>query len=103
LFRIVQEALNNTVKHADATTVAIDLQQLEGSLQLTIADNGKGFAAVGTPRTGLHGMGMTTMRERAEAIGAQLHIHSELDGGTRITVDYALAPALTQLNSQGIT
>ncbi len=86
-FRIAQEALNNCVKHAQATTLEIHCRQQDGIFRLDIADNGRGFStATRAARTGLHGMGMTTMRERAEAIGATLTIRSEPGHGTRITV-----------------
>jgi len=98
LFRIVQEALNNTVKHAAATEVAIALHVHANSLQLTVVDNGKGFDSLNTahklplstaePDRVMTGMGMTTMRERAEAIGAQLRIVSALGQGTQLSVEF---------------
>ena len=85
-FRIAQEALNNCVKHAQATTLEIHCRQQDGAFSLDIADNGRGFStSTRSARTGLHGMGMTTMRERAAAIGATLAIRSEPGHGTRIT------------------
>lgn len=86
LFRIAQEALNNTVKHAGATKVTIALQESADELRLTIADNGRGFDATRKPLIGLIGMGMTTMRERAEGIGAHLDIQSEIGKGTRVAI-----------------
>ncbi|MDE1942761.1 MAG: PAS domain S-box protein [Betaproteobacteria bacterium] len=87
LFRIAQEALNNSVKHARATVLEIHCRHEDGKFELQVADNGHGFAP-GARRalTGLHGMGMTTMRERAEAIGATLDIRSDAAYGTRIIV-----------------
>ena len=89
IFRIVQEALNNTVKHAAATEVAIVLEQQPNILRLTVADNGRGFDAFPATPGGLHGMGMTTMRERAEAVGARMEIQSVAGKGTRVIVDIA--------------
>jgi len=89
LFRIVQEALNNTVKHAQASKITIELREGPDLIVLTIADNGKGFDAMRKPLIGVYGMGMTTMRERAEAIGAHLRIDSEIGKGTRITIENA--------------
>jgi signal transduction histidine kinase len=53
---------------------------------LTVADNGSGFDTARKPVIGVYGMGMTTMRERAEAIGAQLSMDSAMGQGTRVIV-----------------
>ena len=92
LFRIVQEALNNIVKHAAATAVTITLQARADALQLTVGDNGNGFDMDNSARkipVRSAGMGMTTMRERAEAIGAQLRIVSAPGNGTKIIIEFA--------------
>jgi PAS domain S-box-containing protein len=92
LFRIVQEALNNVVKHARATEATITLQRNGAVIVLSIIDNGIGFDAVRKPVMGGYGMGTTTMRERAEAIGAQLMLDSAPEGGTRVTVELSWPP-----------
>jgi PAS domain S-box-containing protein len=84
LFRIVQEALTNCVKHAKATHVTIELttggpQQVS----LTVADNGVGFDADSQSSRGL---GLLTMRERAEFMGGRFALTSKPGHGTRITV-----------------
>lgn len=87
LFRIVQEALHNTVKHAAATEIGIALLEQPGQVTLVVDDNGCGFACGQAPDgTGSHSMGMTTLRERAEAIGASLQVESRPGQGTCITV-----------------
>ena len=82
LYRIAQEALNNVVKHAQASQAVLSLR-LGDAVRLTVADNGAGFdpAAV----TADH-LGLKIMRERAEAMGAQLRIYSEPGEGTQISV-----------------
>ncbi len=87
LFRIVQEALNNTVKHAGAGAVLIELREQADLLRLSLADDGRGFEPARPAPRASCGMGMTTMRERAEAIGARLGIESDIGHGTRITVE----------------
>ncbi|MEO8005852.1 MAG: PAS domain S-box protein [Betaproteobacteria bacterium] len=89
LFRIVQEALNNTVKHAQASKITIELREGPDLIVLTVADNGKGFDTMRRPLIGVYGMGMTTMRERAEAIGAHVRIDSAIGKGTRIKIEIA--------------
>lgn len=93
LFRIAQEALNNTVKHAQAPSISIDLHESQGQIRLVVADDGCGFAPLSSPSHGKgpYRMGMTTMRERAEAIGARLHIESGTGRGTRVIVELGRA------------
>lgn len=94
LFRIAQEALNNVVKHAQASECTISLSQTERAVVLSIVDNGTGFDAARKPLAGGHGMGTTTMRERAEAIGAHLDLEATPGSGTRVTIElsWALPP-----------
>ncbi len=97
LYRIAQEALNNVVRHAKASQVAVSLrcapcvppsssQEGEGAgvkVELVINDDGQGFDPGNVPP---EHMGLGIMRERAEAVGAQLEIISQIDQGTQVTV-----------------
>jgi signal transduction histidine kinase len=91
LYRIAQEALNNVVKHAQASRVEVLLHCLRGDdqdpdrirIELSIADDGRGFEEALVPPDRL---GLGIIRERAQAIGASLDIKSQLGRGTRITV-----------------
>jgi signal transduction histidine kinase len=87
VLRIVQEALNNVRRHADATLVRVHLDCTEAIVRATVNDNGKGFDAAARPpdRYGLRGMA-----ERAELIGADLVIHSRPADGTRVVLDIPL-------------
>jgi len=82
LFRILQEALTNVVRHAHATQVEVLLEVVDILLILTIKDNGQGFDVVS--RAG--GIGVVSMRERCGAIGANFQIDSAPGQGTRVTV-----------------
>ena len=86
LLRIVQEALANARRHADATVVRIRAAGQDGRIQMSVVDNGCGFdqAAVGSNTYGL-----TAMRERAALIDAELEVRSAPGEGTRVQV---LAP-----------
>jgi PAS domain S-box-containing protein len=86
LFRIAQEALSNVAKHARARHVTLELRELAGEIRLDVADDGEGFDADRPQFEAVGGMGMTTMAERAEAVGATFTVHSERGKGTRITV-----------------
>jgi len=81
-YRIAQEAARNAIKHAEATEVAIVLQEEEHVVKMTVSDNGRGFT--GTPSLS-KGMGLGTMRYRARLIGAELDISSKIGKGTVIT------------------
>jgi PAS domain S-box-containing protein len=83
LFRIVQEALTNCAKHASARNVTIRLETRGSSIALSIEDDGTGFALEGLGKSGL---GLLTMRERAEFIGARFSLDSLPGRGTRIQV-----------------
>jgi PAS domain S-box-containing protein len=87
LFRIAQEALNNVVKHSQASECTISLSQNEHAVILSIVDNGTGFDTGRKSAAGGYGMGTTTMRERAETIGAQLTLEANPGEGTRITIE----------------
>jgi signal transduction histidine kinase len=81
LYWITMEALNNTLKHAQARSVTITLEEAEGYLCLNIADNGAGFDS---QRTQAGGFGLRSMRERAALLGGILAVTSELGSGTRV-------------------
>ena len=87
LFRILQEALTNVIRHAQAHTVQIDLSQEGNGLRLSIADDGCGFepAQVSSLSFGLVGM-----RERVLMLGGQLELASQLGEGTALTVTVPL-------------
>lgn len=81
IYRVAQEALTNVTRHADAKSLRVALRFESGALTLTIADDGRGFdpAAVNGARYGLQGL-----RERAEMVGAELHVTSSIPEGTLI-------------------
>jgi signal transduction histidine kinase len=83
LYRIAQEALNNVAKHAGASQVMVNLQNVAGEALLSICDNGRGFDPTQL-RPGR--IGMSSMRERAGAIGAVLTVRSAVDEGTELIV-----------------
>jgi signal transduction histidine kinase len=82
LYRVVQEALNNIVKHAQASRVAIHLQDDQQEIVLAVRDDGVGF----DPQGEYPGIGLHTMRERVEKMGGELHIESAPGQGTHVRV-----------------
>jgi signal transduction histidine kinase len=81
LYRVAQEALHNTVKHSQATTVALRLEQGAGFVSLTVQDDGVGFDPAGDFPGHL---GLKSMRERAERLGGTLELESSPGKGTRV-------------------
>jgi signal transduction histidine kinase len=88
LFRVVQEALTNVVKHARATEVVISVTISERKLSLSVEDNGVGFdAAKLAEPPGERGWGLVTMTERALAVGGTCRVQSSLGLGTQVVVE----------------
>ena len=94
LLRIAQEAVQNALKHADASRVDLELWVRPGAVTLVIDDDGRGLdAAVATSP----GLGMRTMQFRAAAIGGRLQVTRRRGGGTTILCDAPQAVALAAL------
>lgn len=91
LFRIVQEALTNCAKHASAGCVRISLAQDGNALELRIADDGIGFEpSMLTEPGSAVGLGLITMRERAEFVGGRFSLSSHPGKGTEIRISFDL-------------
>lgn len=85
LFRIIQECINNSLKHANAKNIKIDIEDQQDQLKVMIEDDGKGFLF---GREIESGSGLKNMSNRAKLIGAVLDIKSTKNLGTRITINY---------------
>lgn len=79
LYRVIQEALQNILKHSEATEISIVLDYSDGALSVTINDNGRGFE-VNKESTSGKGIGLQNMFARVKLIGGQLHIDSTEEG-----------------------
>jgi signal transduction histidine kinase len=88
LYRIVQEALRNVVKHSGARHVGVELRGTGEAIRLRIADDGAGFDPGAVDGKG--GLGLVSMRERLRLVGGALAIDSRPSGGTRIDVQVPL-------------
>ena len=86
LLRIVQEALSNVRKHAEATHVSVDVRVEDDALRAIVRDNGRGFTEGGRSLAGRPRFGLAIMRERAESIGATLEVTSTPGRGTVVQV-----------------
>ncbi len=88
LYRIAQEALANTVRHAGARTARITLCTVSGTVRLTVADDGGGFDPAAARRAG--GLGLASIEERAEWLGGRCRIASAPGAGAGIEVSVPL-------------
>jgi signal transduction histidine kinase len=86
MLRIGQEALNNAVRHARATRVAVTLVYWSDIVELSVSDDGQGLPDKPRPRGERRGFGLEIMQERATRIGGAFGIRSSLQAGTTITV-----------------
>jgi signal transduction histidine kinase len=89
------EAVQNAVKHAQAPTTRVELVGTSETLELTVADDGRGFE----PVEGASGAGLTNMRERVESVGGELRVGSAPGSGTTVRV---LLPARVPIGSGGL-
>lgn len=89
VYRLVQEALTNIVKHAGAGRVDLQIQSREVRLDVLVSDDGQGF----DPTGGHSGFGLAGMRERIELAGGELQIESRPGAGTRVMASVPLASA----------
>ena len=85
VYRIIQEAVNNAVKHANATKIAVDFLLIKNTLEVSIADNGKGFDKELIEA----GNGLNSMKKRAQEINADFSIEP-LDQGTKVRLKFNL-------------
>jgi two-component system NarL family sensor kinase len=96
LFRILQESLQNAVKHSSAQHVQVQLLGTSREVQLIVRDDGTGFNVDAAMNS--HGLGLISMRERVNLVNGKIFIASKPMGGTEITVHvpiFALQDAIT--------
>jgi signal transduction histidine kinase len=91
VFRIVQEALTNILRHAQATRVAVAVQEEDGALVLTVTDDGRGITEA--EKLNRESLGLLGMRERAHLIGGCVDIVGVPGSGTTLHVRVPLAKA----------
>jgi signal transduction histidine kinase len=96
---VICEALTNVVKHADAHSAGIEMSTKDGQLSVRVRDDGVGLGAVNGNRgqnnggQGNGGHGLTNLRDRVEALGGHLSVHSEPGGGTSVHAELPVGAA----------
>jgi signal transduction histidine kinase len=86
LFRMLQEAINNIVKHSEATKVQVNIEYGQNKMEIAVSDNGKGIDKESSQ--GSDGSGLRNMKARALMLPAQLDVYSQVGKGTTITIRY---------------
>jgi signal transduction histidine kinase len=97
LFRIVQEAINNIAKHANAQQTSLVLEFQDSIVKVIVEDDGQGFdlEKTSSPEDKMRGLGLLGMIERANLAGGSLEIESYSGRGTRIVVSMPVPPEKT--------
>jgi len=90
IYRIVQEAITNAVKHADALRIDVVLKTTPNAISLTVHDDGRGLPADFAQHGGL---GWASMHHRAAAIGAHLYVANSKGGGAEVRLEYGHVPS----------
>src|SRR5207344_486730 len=96
LFRIVQEALNNVVCHANASSVRVTITETGDTVELRVRDNGRGITAAQATAPG--SIGLLGMKERAALVGGTFRVSSQRGKGTVVSVHVPVieAPSVNQ-------
>lgn len=92
IFRLVQEALNNALKHAHAHGIEIELKALPGALKLRVSDDGIGFEATQRVSANAPSTGLSSMRERVKLFGGRFQVRARKGAGCTIEVILPGAP-----------
>jgi signal transduction histidine kinase len=90
VLRVATEALSNALQHAEAGRIDVALDTGGDAVRLVVSDDGVGFDLPATVRAS-HRLGLTSMRERAEALGGVLHVDTAPGAGTRVTLEVPAA------------
>jgi signal transduction histidine kinase/ligand-binding sensor domain-containing protein len=96
VYRIIQEALSNVVRHASAKNVNVEVKKNEAMIEIKVSDDGEGFDAkktlrhktVHAPGEAVHGFGLSSMTERVRIIGGKIRIESVTGSGTTVYVTF---------------
>jgi PAS domain S-box-containing protein len=99
LFRVLQEALQNAVKHSGVRHFDVELRDTSNEIQLTVRDSGSGFDVEQATKT--HGLGLVSMAERVKLLGGQLSIDSQPHRGTTIHARVPLSAGSHSMHAAG--
>jgi signal transduction histidine kinase len=92
IFRVLQEALQNAVKHSGSPRLEVLLSHVSNEIHLTVRDSGRGFGVAQAMKG--HGLGLTSMNERVALVNGELSIESQPQNGTTVYVRVPLRPPI---------
>lgn len=90
LYRMIQELVQNALKYAEASQILVQLSCRDGSLNITVEDDGKGFPVASLEQAGNHGTGLQSLRQRAEILHGHMDIKSAPGSGTTVYLEFDL-------------
>jgi signal transduction histidine kinase len=90
LYRVLQEALQNAIKHSDSRKLEVSLAVISNEIQMTVRDSGIGFDSEEALKGS--GLGLTSMRERLKLVDGKLSIESQRGAGTEVRASVPLSP-----------
>lgn len=98
LYRMTQEAVNNSVKYAESNFISITLNHSKDMLSIKVVDDGKGFdTSVDSSQNAISGgMGLSSMKERAKYVNGRIFVNSSPGNGSKITINVPLVSALKE-------
>jgi signal transduction histidine kinase len=86
MYRVIQECINNIIKHADASEITIKIQQNNQKISAEIIDNGKGFDVQKKNQQNNGGIGLENMKSRIEFLKGTYHLQSTIGQGTKVQI-----------------
>jgi len=97
LYRVIQEMMNNALKHAEATEFNLKMTENDGRLHLSFSDNGKGFDldAIKKSKAGKTGLGLKNLENRVGAAGGEMELRSSLGSGSELSVSVPFSEELS--------
>jgi signal transduction histidine kinase len=98
VYRIIQECINNIIKHANATTGKVIIKRWSDRLNIDVEDNGKGFDVSLERSKDAHGMGIHGIAERTRLLGGTMKVESSLGNGTRVLITIILMKKIDAAN-----
>jgi PAS domain S-box-containing protein len=90
VYRVVQELLNNVMKHAQATEVVVHVVHEDGRLDVSVEDNGRGFEPAALAAQPLAGIGLAGVRNRVALLGGELSVQSQVGRGTIVSFEVSV-------------
>jgi signal transduction histidine kinase len=101
-YRVIQEALTNVAKHAEASSCCVYLQRLPHSLLVTVEDDGRGISSLVSEGTkSEHGVGLIGVRERVAGMGGSVRLETRAGKGTRLTIELPVTAGRTPARETG--